>query len=100
MPKIDITDVKKLAKLSRLEFNDSELEKFSEEFGRILEYVDLINSVNTDGVELLEKTINAKDELREDVVVPSFSQDEILNNAPQSEEGTFIVPITVEEGGQ
>ncbi len=100
MPKIDINDAKKLAKLSRLEFSDEELEKFVVEFEGILEQVNLINSVNTDSVDLFEKAINAKTELRKDEIKPSFKQEEILKNAPQSEDGTFIVPITVEEGGQ
>ncbi len=100
MPKIDVNEAKKLAKLSRLEFSDDELAKFVVEFENILEQVDLINSVNTDGVELFEKTIDAKTELREDKIKASYSQEEILKNAPQSEDGTFIAPITVEEGGQ
>lgn len=100
MPKIDIEEAKKLAKLSRLEFSDNELKMFVKEFGNILEQVDLINSVNTEGVQLFEKTVNAKSELRSDEIKKSYSQDEILKNAPQSEDGTFIVPITVEEGGQ
>lgn len=100
MPKIDINEAKKLAKLSRLEFSDKELDDFVLEFDKILEYVDLINKVDTKNVELFEQTINAKTELREDKIVPSFSQEQILKNAPQSEDGAFIVPTTVEEGGQ
>ena len=100
MPKIDIEEAKKLAKLSRLEFSDNELKMFVKDFENILGQVDLINLVNTDKVELFEKTVNAKSELRSDEIKKSYSQDEILKNAPQSEDGTFIVPITVEEGGQ
>ena len=100
MPKIDIDEAKKLAKLSRLEFSDDELKMFVKEFENILGQVDLINSVNTDGVMLFEKTVNAKSELRSDEIKKSYSQEEILKNAPQSEDGTFVVPITVEEGGQ
>ena len=100
MPKIDVQEAKKLAKLSRLEFSDAELEKFVVDFEGILGQVDLINSVNTDSVELFEKAINANTELRKDEIKKSFEQSDILKNAPQSEDGTFVVPITVEEGGQ
>ena len=99
MPKIEIEEVKKLAKLSRLEFEDDELEKFSKDFENILEQVNLINKVRTDGVELYEKTLDAKEELRRDEIKQSFKQEEILQNAPQSEDGAFVVPTTVEEGG-
>ena len=100
MPKIDINEAKKLAKLSRLEFSDDELKNFVKDFENILQQVDLINSVSTENVDLMEKTISAKSELRKDEIKKSFDQVEILKNAPQSEEGTFVVPITVEEGGQ
>ncbi len=99
MPKIKIEEVKKLAKLSRLEFGDDELAKFVKDFENILEQVNLINKVNTEGVELYEKTLDAKDELRLDEIKQSFKQEEILQNAPQSEDGAFVVPTTVEEGG-
>ncbi len=99
MSKIDISEVKKLAKLSRLEFSDEELSSFVAEFDKTLEYVQNIQKVDTSLVDLRQKTLNAKTELREDVVLPSFSQEEIIKNAPSSEDGAFLVPTTVEEGG-
>lgn len=99
MAKIELDDVKKLAKLSRLEFTNQELENFVGEFEKTLEYVDKINSVDTSSVDLKESTFNAEHELRQDVIKPSFSQQEIIENAPQSEDGAFLVPTTVEEGG-
>lgn len=99
MAKIDIEEARKLAKLSRLEFSEKELENFINEFGNILEYVEKINSLDTSKVDLKEKTLDAKTELREDEIKKSFSQEDILKNAPQSEDGAFSVPTTVEEGG-
>jgi len=98
MPKIDVNEAKKLAKLSRLEFNEDELANFVKEFDKTLEYMDTIQKVNTSNIDLHEKTINAKTQLREDTVKDSFTQDAIIANAPQSEDGAFAVPITVEEG--
>jgi len=100
MPKISIDEAKKLAKLSRLEFSQEELQKFTSEFDSILNYVDLINKVNTQNVDLKEKAIDAEEDLRTDVIIKSLSQDEIIANAPLSEDGAFVVPTTVEEGGQ
>ncbi len=99
MAKIELEETKKLAKLSRLEFSDSELESFVADFEKTLEYVDKINSVNTSSIDLKESTLNAESQLREDVVIPSYSQNQIIKNAPQSEDGAFLVPTTVEEGG-
>lgn len=100
MSKIDINEAKKLAKLSRLEFTNDELESFITEFDKTLEYVAQISAVDTTGVDLHERTLNAKNELREDEIIPSFKQEEIIENAPQSEDGAFLVPTTVEEGGE
>lgn len=100
MSKIDINEAKKLAKLSRLEFTEEELNNFVLEFDKTLEYVQQISSVNTTGIDLKEKTINAKTQLRADQVVESFSQEDIIKNAPSSEDGAFLVPTTVEEGEQ
>ena len=100
MPKISIEEVKKLAKLSRLEFSDDELFKFTSDFDNILAYVDLINKVDTKNVDLKEKAIDAENDLRKDAIIKSLSQDEIIANAPLSEDGAFVVPTTVEEGGQ
>ena len=98
MPKIDVNEARKLAKLSRLEFNEDELTNFVQEFDKTLEYMDTIKKVDTSNVDLHEKTINAKKQLREDAVQESFTQEAIIANAPQSEDGAFAVPITVEEG--
>lgn len=98
MPKIDINEAKKLAKLSRLEFSDAELADFVKEFDKTLEYMDAIKKVDTSNVDLHEKTINARTQLRKDRVTDSFAQKDIIANAPQSEGGAFAVPITVEEG--
>lgn len=98
MPKIDINEAKKLAKLSRLEFTEKELENFMKEFDKTLEYVKLMDKIDTENVALKE---NAKNTciLRNDQIKPSFSQQQILKNAPEQEDGSFLVPTTVEEGG-
>ncbi len=99
MAKIELEEVKKLAKLSRLEFSDKELESFVAEFEKTLEYVNKINSVDTSSVDLKEDTLDAENELRQDEIEKSYSQEQIIKNAPQSEDGAFLVPTTVEEGG-
>lgn len=94
---ITIDDVKKLAKLSRLEFSEQETEQFVEELSATLVQVEAINKVDVSGVDLLEKTVNADTELRADVIKPSLETSEIVANAPESQDGAFLVPITVAE---
>lgn len=94
---ITIDDVKKLAKLSRLEFNEQETEQFVEELSATLAQVEAINRVDVSSVDLLEKTVNADTELRADIIKPSLDTSEIVANAPESQNGAFLVPITVAE---
>ncbi len=97
MPKIEKEEVRKLANLSRLELSESELDKFVTEFEATLREVEKINKICTDQVQLYEDTLDAQYQLRPDVVVESLPQALVVANAPQSENGSFLVPTTVEE---
>ena len=74
-----------------------ETEQFVEELSATLAQVEAINKVDVSGVDLLEKTVNADTELRADVIKPSLETSEIVANAPESQDGAFLVPITVAE---
>ena len=94
---ITVEEVKKLAKLSRLEFTEAELAQFVKEFDATLKQVDAINRVNVEGVDLFENTIDADLDLRKDVIVESLPVEKIVENAPEEKDGAFLVPITVVE---
>ena len=92
-----VDDVKKLAKLSRLEFTEEETQQFVKELEATLKQVEAINKVDVSGVDLLESTIDADTQLRPDVVVDSLPVEQIVLNAPDKKDGAFLVPITVAE---
>ena len=92
----DIEQAKNLAKLSRLEFSDKELKEFLKEFDAILEQVSLIDKYDVSGVDIRGDTKLDVDGLRKDVVVDTFSQEQVLANAPEKKDGAFLVPLTVE----
>lgn len=94
---ITVDEVKKLAKLSRLEFSEEETLKFVEEFKATLAQVDAINKVDVSNIDLLESTVDADTQLRKDEITESLSPEEIVANAPDSQDGAFLVPITVAE---
>ena len=87
--------VKHLMSLSRLNFNDEEIENFKEEFAKTLSQIDELQSVNTDDVETFNKIINAKN-LRQDEVKPSLSVQEVIKNSEKSARGMVVVPRVVE----
>lgn len=96
---VTIKDVEYIANLARLEFTKEEKEKFTEQFNRILEYMDKLNELDTTKVEPLYHVIDLKNVFREDVVKESYPREEILKNAPSRTEFFFKVPkvISVEK---
>lgn len=96
MAKIDVNEAKKLAKLSRLNFSEDELGKFVLEFEKMLESFSSIEKIDVSGVSLTEDTLKSDGQLRKDELKQSFSQEAILQNAPEKKDGSFVVPITVE----
>lgn len=91
---LEIEDIKHLANLSALEFEESELENFKNEFNSILTFVDQIKNADVDGD--LEYTPIDVEELREDEAKESFPNEEILTNAPKKKMGCFAVPLMME----
>lgn len=87
--------VKHLAQLSRLNFNEEEIENFKSEFEKTLENIDVLQSVDTTNVQSFDKIINAKD-LREDEVKSSLNVKDVILNAPKSKGTSIVVPKVVE----
>ena len=95
--KISKDDIIKVSELARLEFNEEELEKFTEQLGNILEYIEQLNELNTDNVEPTSHVLDMSTPLREDKVEEWLSTEEVLKNAPESEDDFFVVPQVIED---
>ncbi|HJA63927.1 MAG TPA: Asp-tRNA(Asn)/Glu-tRNA(Gln) amidotransferase subunit GatC [Candidatus Intestinimonas stercoravium] len=94
--KIDEAMVEHIAKLSRLELPETEKAAMTRELERILEHMDVLNSLDTAGLEPMSHVFPLKNVLRPDVVEPSMDRAELLRNAPVPDEEAFLVPKTVE----
>ncbi len=95
--KISKEDVLKVAELARLEFNDEELERFTEQLGNILEYIEQLNELDTENVEPTSHVLDISTPLREDTVLKTLTTEEVLQNAPESEDDFFVVPQVIED---
>ncbi len=93
---IDESRVRRIAHLSRLSLQDSEVAVFARQLERILEYVRQIEQVDVSGVEPLAHALPLTDVLREDAPRASFSSDVSLANAPQRERDFFRVPAVLD----
>lgn len=85
-----------VALLSRLEVPEDQMERVTGQLDSILEYVNMLDRVNTDGVEPTAHVLPLKNVLRPDEVRPSLPRELALSNAPEEEDGYFKVPKIME----
>jgi aspartyl-tRNA(Asn)/glutamyl-tRNA(Gln) amidotransferase subunit C len=88
--------VKHIAKLSRIELSDSEVEKFRSQLSVILEFINQLNEVDTAQVAPSINTTGITNRMRHDEVEPSFTQQQALENSQETSDGFFIVPNVFE----
>ncbi|MBR2468390.1 MAG: Asp-tRNA(Asn)/Glu-tRNA(Gln) amidotransferase subunit GatC [Clostridia bacterium] len=88
-------DVLHVAKLSKLEFNEDEIDAFVENMDSIVGYVNTLSQIDTSGLEEELTAVNL-DDLRQDEVQPSLPQESAILNAPKKRNGGFSVPQVVE----
>jgi len=94
--KITREDVENVALLSRLELNEADVAKFTGQLNAILDYVDMLNMVDTSGVEPTAHVLPLKNVMRADEAKTSLPRELALSNAPQQEDGYFKVPKIME----
>ena len=97
--KIDIEQVRQVAKLSRLDLGEDEIAQFSGQLSAILEYIEKLNQLDTSKVEPLAHCLPINNCLRDDIIKPSLGAEKTLSNAPESDGQFFIVPKILEEPG-
>lgn len=80
--------------LAKLELSDDEKEQAKKDMGSMLDYIDKLNELDTEGVEPMSHVFPVQNVFREDEVTNGDDRDNILLNAPQKKEGTYMVPKT------
>ncbi len=85
-------DVEYAANLARLELNEEEKEKYTEQFSEIFDYFNQLNEIDTENIEPMEHVFPLKNITREDKAEITNIREEILQNAPLEESGYFKVP--------
>jgi aspartyl-tRNA(Asn)/glutamyl-tRNA(Gln) amidotransferase subunit C len=90
--KIDQTEVRKVAKLARLELTDAEVAEFTSQLSAILDYVEKMNELDTEDIEPLAHCLPISNVFRRDCVKESLGTEKTLANAPQRDAEFFKVP--------
>ena len=82
--------------LAKLELSGEEKEQAKKDMGSMLDYIDKLGELDTEGVEPMSHVFTVKNVFREDVVTNGDVREEILKNAPGEKDGMFVVPRTFE----
>lgn len=81
--------------LAKLELSDSEKEAAKADMEKMLDYIDTLNELDTNGIEPMSHVFQVSNVFREDVVTNGDSREEMLANAPQRKDDSFEVPRTI-----
>ena len=95
--KIDQTQVRKVARLSRLELTEAEVEEFTGQLSAILDYMEKMNELDTTNVQPLAHCLPISNVFRADSVKESLGTEKTLANAPQRDGEFFKVPKILED---
>lgn len=93
---IDAATVRKVARLARIAEPEEKLEPLAKELTGILDWIEQLNEVDTDGVEPMTSAVAVSLPMRDDVVTDGGDAQRVLSNAPKTANGFFVVPKVVE----
>ena len=93
---VDTTTVRRIAHLARIAVAEDEVEHLKNELNGILAFVEQLQEVDVEGVEPMTSVTPMAMKKREDVVTDGGIADDIVKNAPATEDHFFLVPKVVE----
>jgi aspartyl-tRNA(Asn)/glutamyl-tRNA(Gln) amidotransferase subunit C len=89
-------EVRHVATLFRLGLSEEDIARFQEQLSQIIDYFQVLQQVDTEGVEPTSHTLALENVMRDDEPRPSFPAEDILANAPLPEDGFFRVRAVLE----
>ena len=95
---VDIDNVKKIAKLSKISLSEYEIEKFLTDLNQIIGWVDLLTEVDTEKVATTFSSFGSEEGIKKrgDIISDGGYREDVISNAPKSEEGFFLVPKVID----
>ncbi len=96
MSTLDKSDVEKIAFLARLGVDEQDMPEYASNLSKILDMVEQLNSVETDGVKPMAHPLDAVQRLRADEVTEVNDRENLQAHAPETAEGLYLVPRVVE----
>ena len=84
-----------IAKLSALNLSEEEVVRYGRDLSNVISYMDKLNALDTSSVTAAEHAMPVPLKMRPDIVAAPIDRDEMVKNAPKSEDGFFVVPKVV-----
>ena len=97
MKRISSAEVRKVAKLARLELNKSEIQQHAFQLEKILKYINQLDKINTENIPCTTRAIEVINVLRKDENKVYEASEELLDLAPSREDKFFKVPKIIKE---
>jgi len=92
---INAETVEYIAKLAKISISEEEKNKFVPQLSKIITYIEKLSELDTEGISPMSSVIATKNVFREDETKPSMQRDDVLANAPASQNGFFKVPKVI-----
>ncbi len=89
-------DIKKVARLARIEVSEESCQQLTDQVGSIITWVEQLAEVNTDNVDALTSVHNVTLRLNKDEISDGNKAEDVLKNAKNSKYGYFTVPKVIE----
>jgi aspartyl-tRNA(Asn)/glutamyl-tRNA(Gln) amidotransferase subunit C len=89
-------EVRHVAMLFRMALSDEEIAKFQQQLSQIIDYFQVLQQIDTEGVPPTSHPVSLENVMRDDEPRPSYPPEDILANAPQSERDFFRVRAVLE----
>ncbi len=93
---VDASTVRRIAHLARIAVKEEEVEHLKGELNAMLAFVEQLSEVNVEGVEPMTSVTPMAPRMREDAVTDGGKPEAVLANAPQSDDGFYLVPKVIE----
>ena len=93
---IDAATVKRIGRLARIRIREDEVEKYANELNAILGFVEQLGEVNVEGVAPMTSVTPMQLRRRQDAVTDGGYPEQIVKNAPLTEDNFFMVPKVIE----
>jgi aspartyl-tRNA(Asn)/glutamyl-tRNA(Gln) amidotransferase subunit C len=93
---LDLAQIRRVADLARIDVTDAEAERVLAQLNDIFQMIERMQAVDTEGLEPMAHPLGGAQRLREDVVTVTDERSGSLANAPEQQDGLFLVPRVIE----